>query len=215
MIFKKILPHIYHLHMEDCYDLCMHFVRYQEHCEGLQWKDQIFTLLELMECYAKTYGDGAFTYPNDWAGFNVPSSTLITLAEANLPDLNKYDIAMRALIKTAREEEKDDKFYFIGTCDGDDFLEETLDHEVAHGLYFTTPEYRSAMDELLDAMPHKNYDKAWSALQAMKYHPAVCRDEIHAYACTGPDVALKAALSPAICKPFIKAYKEQRKIHKI
>lgn len=213
MKFKKILPHIYHLHMEKNYDLAMHFLRYQEFYENLDYKGQIISLVDYMEYYAREYGDGAFTYTNDWAGFNVPGETLIEVSEAHLPDLNKYDIQMRALVKSVQEEEGDEKFYFIGTCGNDDFEEDTLDHEIAHALYYTSDSYRKIMNDLLNEIPRKNYDTTWNALQEMRYHPATCRDEIHAYACTGPDVSFKTALSLKIRKPFIKAYKEQRKIH--
>ncbi len=214
MEFKKILPHIYHLYMDDCYKLVMTFVRYQEYYEGMEYKGQIFSLIDYMEWYAKEHGSGAFTYPVDWAGFNVPGNVLVELSQADLPDLNKYDIQMRALVEMVQKEERCDNFYFIGTCGEDDYEKDTLNHEIAHGLYYTSEEYRDVMDGLLDEMPRKNYDRAWAALQKVKYHPCVCRDEVHAYAATGPSVELKSTLPLSIRKPFIKAYKEQRKIHK-
>jgi hypothetical protein len=162
-----------------------------------------------MEWYAKDYGDGVFTYPADWTGFNVPSSALIEVSEAEIPDLNKYDIQMRSLVETAQQEERGHRFYFIGTCEESD--EGTLDHEIGHALYFIDDEYREVMDDLLDAMPRKSYDASWKALQEMRYHPSVCRDEVHAYATIGPCDELKKALPIAVRRPFIKAYKEQRK----
>lgn len=211
MELTKILPHVYHLRFPECYDLAMHFLRYQEYYESTKFRGQIFTLVDYMEWYAKEHGDGVFTYPDDWSGFNVPSDVLITVSEAELPDPNKYDIQMRALIETVRREEGDRPFYFIGTYGDGEAPAEELDHEIAHALYFSDTEYRRAMEDLLDKMPTKNYDKAWRAMQEMNYHPITCRDEIHAYAATGPCQELKKALTPSVCKPFIKAYKAQRK----
>jgi len=67
------------------------------------------------------------------------------------------------------------------------------------------------MEDLVDAMPRKHYDKAWLTLQKMNYHPATCRDEVHAYAATGPCQEMDKVLPLAVRRPFIKAYKEQRK----
>lgn len=209
MKFGQILPHVYHLEFPGHYDTAMHFLRFQEYYESLKFCGQIFTLVDYMEWYAKDYGNGVFSYPDDWAGFNVPGNVLIEVAEAEIPDLNKYDIQMRTLIKVVQKEERGHPFYFIGTTTGDAL--DTLDHEIAHALYFTDEEYHQAMEDLLDHMPRKNYDAAWAALQEMRYHPATCRDEVHAYATTGPCDELKKALTPAVRKPFIKAYKEQRK----
>lgn len=216
MRFKKILPHVYHLDFDLQYDVTMHFLRYQEYYESTRWHKQIFSLLDYMEWYAKEYGEGAFTYTTDWAGFNVPSEVLLAVAEAELPDPNRYDDQMRSLIEVARQEELGHPFYFIGTSSGeedgsDEDVEGILDHEIGHALYYTDNEYLAAMEDLLDEMPRKNYDAAWAALQEMGYHPAVCRDEIQAYACTGPCEELEKALPDGVCKPFIKEYKAQRK----
>ncbi len=211
MKFKQILPHIYHIHMELCYDLAMHFWRYQEYYESPTFKGRIIPLIDYMESYAKSEGEGVFSYPDDWSGFNVPSDILIELSEAELPDLNKYDIRMRALIDAIRKKEKGHKFYFIGTCGDDEYLDSTLDHEIGHGLYHIDDEYREVMDSLIDAMPRKKFEAVWEGLMEMGYHAAVVQDEIHAYASTGPDDEIKKHLPPSVCKPFIKAYRAERK----
>ncbi len=211
MKFKQILPHIYHIHMELCYDLAMHFWRYQEYYESPTFKGRIIPLIDYMESYAKSEGEGVFSYPDDWSGFNVPSDILIEVSAAELPDLNKYDIRMRTLIEAIRKKEKDHKFYFIGTCGDDDYVDSTLNHEIGHALYYIDDEYREVMDELIDAMPRKNFEAIWEGLMEMGYHAAVVQDEIHAYASTGPDDEIKKHLPPSVCKPFIKAYKEQRR----
>ena len=221
MEFKQILPHIYQVEFEECYDLAMHFLRYQEYYESLKFHGQIFTLVDYMEWYSKTYGKGSFTYTDDWSGFNVPSQVLIEVSEAEISDLNKYDIQMRSLVETIRKEEGEHKFYFIGTYkkeedeEAAEDLPRVLDHEIGHALYFIDDDYRTSMDKLLDEMPRKNYNNAWKTLQKMRYHPSVCRDEIHAYSCTGPDKGIEKSLTPDICAPFIKEYKKQRRRFKL
>ena len=211
MKFKQILPHVYHIHMESCYDLAMHFWRYQEYFESPTYQGRIVTLVDYMEAYAKEEGEGVFTYPIDWSGFNVPSDILIGVSDAELPDLNKYDIRMRSWVNAIRQQEKDHKFYFIGTCEDDEHLKETLNHEIGHALYCLDEEYKEIMDNLIKAMPRKNYNAIWEDLIEEGYHVSVIWDEIQAYAATGPLDELKKSLSPAVCKPFISAYKKQRK----
>ncbi len=214
MKLKQILPHIYHIHTDLCYDLAMHFWRYQEFYESPTFKGRIVSLVDYMEAYAKSDGEGVFSYPDDWSGFNVPSDILIEVSEAALPDLNKYDIRMRGMINAIREKEKGHNFYFIGTCGDDEHLKATLDHEIGHALYHIHDSYREVMDEIIAKMPPKYFAGVWDGLMTMGYHVAVVNDEIQAYASTGPEDSIKKHLPPSVCKPFIKAYKEQRKIHK-
>lgn len=211
MKFKQILPHIYHIHMDLCYDLAMHFWRYQEYYESPSFKGRIVSLIDYMETYAKSEGKGVFSYPDDWSGFNVPSTILIEVSEADLPDLNKYDIKMRSLVTAIQKKEKGHPFYFIGTCGDDEYLKETLNHEIGHALYFFDEEYKEVMDQLIENMPKKNYNGLWDGLLEMGYHIAVVEDEMQAYASTGPEDEIKKHLPPSVCKPFITAYKKQRK----
>ena len=95
---KRILPHVYHLHFEDPYQLAMHFLRAQEFYESPKFADKIFTLVEYMEWYAKEHGNGVFDYMKTWSGFNVPSWALLGVFCSELPDKNKYDILMEAIL---------------------------------------------------------------------------------------------------------------------
>ena len=85
---ERLYPGIYHLNFAEHYDLCMHFVRYQEYYEGPEHREKIFTLLDYMEWYAEEHGKGGFTYASDWSGFNVPDWVLHQVRNADIPDLN-------------------------------------------------------------------------------------------------------------------------------
>lgn len=69
---------IYCLRFERHYDCCMHFLRFQEYYESPEFKGEAFSLLDFMDWYAHSYSSHkhdkrpSFTYPSDWAGFNVP-----------------------------------------------------------------------------------------------------------------------------------------------
>jgi hypothetical protein len=214
---RELLPHVYHLHFERGYDLAMHFVRAQEYYESPRFFRKFFTMIDFMDWYAKEHGKGAFTYPTDWSGFNVPSTVLLEVygPTVELPDPNRYDEFMKSLVGWASRVEYGHNFYFIGTSSagykGDSDEENVLDHEIAHALYFTNPKYRKAVTSCLAGMDAAARVQAKAALAAMGYHATTIDDEVHAYSATGLCKDLQGIISPADQKPFQKAFKEFRK----
>ena len=69
---KQLMQRVWHLHFDHHYDLTMHFFRYQEYYESPKFKQSNIQLVDLMDWYSKNMGDGIFTYPKDWSGFNLP-----------------------------------------------------------------------------------------------------------------------------------------------
>ena len=112
---KEILPHVYHVRFESRYQLAMHFLRAQEYYESPKYRGKLFTLVDFMEWYSGEYGEGAFTYPLDWSGFNCPDWVLAAIYEDELEDENKYDRRMRELYFGIPEANADATFYLIGT----------------------------------------------------------------------------------------------------
>ncbi len=223
---REILPHIYHLHFESAYDLAMHFVRFQEYYESPKFHRKIFTLVDYMEWYASAQGKGAFTYPTDWSGFNVPSWVLKQVRKADIPDLNKYDRRMFTFIDWVEEKEFPGPYYFIGTSaegyKGDENEEDVLDHEIAHALYTVNPGYKSGVARLFgewnqgdpSGVPKHNgseLDCARDVLTGMGYHETTIDDEIHAYCATGLCDELEGVISKKEMKPFQKLFKEFKK----
>lgn len=219
---KSILPHVYHLHFESAYDLAMHFVRVQEFYESPKFFHRLFSLVDFMEWYASEHGKGAFTYPTDWSGFNVPSNVLLEVygkrdsehgtgwAPTHIPDFNRYDLFMEALVHWAERLEGQHGFYFIGTSSagykGDADEENVLDHEIAHALYFTNEKYCKAVTRCLAEMDSDARVKAKEVLAKMGYHPTTIDDEIHAYSATGLCSALQDAISKKEAQPFQKVF---------
>lgn len=72
--------------------------------------------------------------------------------------------------------ERDGLFYIIGTHD--DAEPETLKHEIAHGLYYTAPEYRQEADAVLAKV---DLSKIREDLLETGYSEEVLQDEAHAY----------------------------------
>jgi hypothetical protein len=217
---KEVLPHVYHLDFDRQYDLAMHFLRFQEYYESPKFYRRFFTLVEYMDWYAKGIGQGAFTYPRDWAGFNVPSRCLLPFLEdpgKACPDLNEYDQLMLGLIEAVVVREEGHPFYFIGTFGGgnvnkDGGKDAVEEHEIAHALYTVNAKYRKKVKNLLKKMNQNQLAGAKETLTEMGYHRSTQLDEVHAYCATGLCKALEGVVSNKQMRPFQKLFQEYKKL---
>lgn len=184
----KISKNIYFLKIEDPYELCMTFLRCQEYYESPmeEFRGKNFSILEFMEAYSDKFGDGCFTYPIDWAGFNLPSDQLKNCLFGNVPDMNKYDRLMLTVLYKITEnlgQYSGEKFCLMGSCDFDD----TFNHECAHALYDTNSDYKKYMTEALNNLNSKLKDYMYCRLVDIGYTSDVFEDEIQAFLATGAD----------------------------
>ena len=183
---EEIQPKVYCAYFDDSYTMCMAFARFQEYYENESpvFRDQSFSMFDLMEWYAKKHGAGSFTYTRDILGFNLPCSIIGEVAAKGIPDLNKYDHMMFALESLVRAKDPDlDSCYLLG-LDRSGNPEDQL-HEIAHGLYFTNAKYRKDMDKLVRALPLSKRGVIEECLRDMGYGGNVMVDEIQAYLATG------------------------------
>jgi hypothetical protein len=126
----------------------------------------VFTLEQYMDWYAARFG--AFTYFEDWGGFNVPSTALEPFYQGWFdPLLQKESRLLRRFRHVRRP------FYVIGIAADAD-----LRHELAHALFFTEPAYQA---EVLAAMRGYDTGALERTLASMGYHQQVLTDEVHAY----------------------------------
>ena len=203
----EITDKIYLLRFEHRYDLAMHFLRAQEYYESNNpvFRRHAFTILDYMEWYAK-YHNGVFSYPDDWAGFNVPGWVFQqVLDKRRTRDWNKYDDVMRGIVDAiSKQYNRDERysFYLIGTaCDDPD----TFDHELAHAFYATEPKYKTEMDRLLATVPdgRRKYSER---LEDMGYDRSVLDDECQAYFATTRNPTIGAS-SAARFKAVLTRFK--------
>ena len=166
---RTLGPGIHLVTFPSQYDLASTFLRIQEHYESSQFHGRIFTLEAFMDWYAERFG--AFTYFEDWSGFNVPSSALRPFREGRFdPLLNKEQ---RLLDRLAGLREP---FYVIGLVRG--ASPATLRHEVAHALFALNPAYRREVRRLLRTVDTRAIARQ---LRGMGYAAHVIEDEVHAY----------------------------------
>lgn len=170
MKIKKRHDNILHVTFPTQQELASTFLRFQEYYESPNpmFKRKIFTLGEYRIWYAEEYG--AFTYYDDWNGFNIPSDILAPFIEGRFDPLSEQE---QALVDALRN--KRGRYYIIGTVEKD---WDTFRHEMCHALYTTWTSYEIEVNKILD-----QYDlvplEDW--LRKQGYDDSVLLDECNAY----------------------------------
>ena len=187
---KEISPKIFAVRVKDGYQRAMLFLRSQEHYEspfsGIRGKH--FDIFEYMEIYRKWKGVEYFSYPDDWTGFNVPGEIVENCVDHVLDARNglfptPYDYIMKGITMFVKGGiNAKDRYYLIGV---DEFEGRTMDHEIAHGLYYVNEEYRDSVSSLILQIPKGVYTKMCEIILDMGYDGSVVDDEIQAYMSTG------------------------------
>src|SRR6185503_8648159 len=110
---SKIADGVFLVRFDTQYGLASTFLRIQEHYESSRFRNRVFSLEQFMDWYADQFG--AFTYYEDWSGFNVPSTALEPFYAGEFdPLLRKEQELLRLFEKERRP------FYVIGLSDDDD-----------------------------------------------------------------------------------------------
>lgn len=178
MSCDQVADSIYVVRFETQYALASTFLRIQEHYESSRFRGRVFSLEDFMDWYAAQFG--AFTYYDDWTGFNVPSTALAAFYSGRFdPLLRKEQQLLRLLAKVRTP------FYVIGLFDDNDLM-----HELAHALFFLHPAYRR---EVRAALREHNTASVRRRLAALGYHRSVLEDEVHAYVLAGLNVVGESA----------------------
>ena len=213
---KEIFPKIFCVTVDDNYDRAMLFCRYQEFYESptKKFRGKYFSWAEYMRHYKDFWKKDTFTYPIDWSGYNIPSH----IVEGGIDTFNKeteYDVIMNDIYYFCenyplRYNKPRTDWYLIGASSKD---LRTMDHEIAHGLYFTNKNYRLQMLVLLTSIPKKTMDKIDKKLIKMGYvnDRKILDDEAQAFLSTGLYNGLDIKEIKKYEKPFIKIFKEYTK----
>jgi predicted unusual protein kinase regulating ubiquinone biosynthesis (AarF/ABC1/UbiB family) len=88
-----------------------------------------------------------------------------------------------------------------------------MDHEIAHGLYFTNDEYRKSVTNLIKQIEPTHYEKLKKKLIKMGYvnDKEIIDDEINAFMSTGLYNGLDTKELKKYEKGFIKNFKKFNK----
>ena len=162
------------------------FMRYQEFYEsdsdtfrgkGFKWKD-------FVKFYKEKTKNKIFTYHKDWAGYNIPCNSIESCI-ALIPDLNFYDLIMFSVVDTIKNIVGDDDYCLIGIDQSNGEDPSLIYHEVAHGLWFSSPEYKYLQKNNIEDMNPSVRDQLSKKISGMGYGQNVIDDEIQAYLSTG------------------------------
>ena len=209
---KEVKPRVFLFEFSNNYDMCMYFLRYQEYYESAspKFRGKAFEIFDFMRWYSLKYSKGAFTYPNDWDGFNLPGNIIKDVWELGITDRNIYDYEMFMAWNECNDKSKGEKFYIIGVVRGN----RALNHEIAHALFYLYPEYKKEMTRLVKEMDLNIKKSVNGTLKKLGYTPKVYVDETQAYFSTGITGSFGSTGKWATeCKPFQKFFKEfSRKI---
>lgn len=169
--------HIYLIESSNRHVLANMFMRFQEYYESPQFKGKTFSIDEFAAWYASHYG--AFTYSQDWYGFNIPATVLEPFKNGQFDPLTYHEKRLIEFCSGANN-----KSYVIGATPSAEYFDETIRHEFVHGAFFTNKEYR---DEVIKCLAEHKIEKIKSALADMGYHEDVAFDEANAYLLVEPE----------------------------
>jgi hypothetical protein len=217
--FRKLRDRLYELQFDDRYELCMAFLRYEEFYESPKYAGRKFTLAEYMSWYVKNYGkDGGFSYPFDWAGFNMPADTIKKVHEMGIDDPNHYDSLMLAVYRMISAQ--CDNAYLIGVTKGGN----VGDHEITHAMYCIDDVYRNGCIGIIIDANSIVVNKLERIMGMMGYGHSSYLDEMQAYITTDDGspwvksndkyfVEITAALAEVNALPACQELKAKLKEH--
>jgi hypothetical protein len=214
---KQIRPQIFAASIKDNYQRTMLFCRYQEFYESPyeEIRGNFFTWEKYMMIYRNRWKKKLFTYPEDWSGFNIPSNVVEKAMAKFSKDKGPYDEIMSDIWYHCenyplRYNKPRTKWYLIGA---DSFKSKTMDHEIAHGLYYTNKQYKSNCDNLISNIKPIHYDKLKKKIIKMGYidDKKIIDDEIQAFMSTGLYNGLDTIELTKYEKDFINNFKKFNK----
>ena len=213
-IVKEVKPYVYAVIIPDRYERGMLFSRYQEYYESSvkSLKGKYTSFLSFMNTYRKANKHECFQYPEDWAGYNIPSHVLLKAHDLFYKE-TEYDVIMNDIIfyciskSQNRNKGTHHKWYLISAEKESSSL---MNHEIAHGLYYTNKEYYDSCQELLSNMKSSVFESVRKKLIKMQYadDKVIIPDEIQAYLSTGLYETMKTKAIETARKPFIKNFKK-------
>mgnify|MGYP000105968322 FL=1 len=108
-----------------------------------------------------------------------------------------------------KNDNKQVDWYLIGAS-GKDLR--TMDHEIAHGLYFTNKEYKKEITKLIKTIKPIHYEKLKKKLIKMGYvnDKKILDDEIHAFMSTGLYNGMDTKELKVYEKEFVKTFKKYK-----
>lgn len=170
---------IFSVIVEDEWDLAMLFCRAQEFYESPEdrFRDKPFSIWDYIKWYSNEESRIGFTYPNDWAGFNIPFDKLVECYKVSTQE-TPYDREMVTIIEKIKLQKSGDKAYVIGSSND---KSSTFKHEVCHAYYSLDENYKAIAKKCIDEITGEAKLRLSINLLNCGYTEHVLEDEIQAY----------------------------------
>lgn len=193
---------IYLVEASTQYQLAATFLRFQEHFESPRFRGKYFSLEEFMDWYAAAYG--AFTYYDDWEGFNVPSWVFKPFRAGRFDPLSRKEKKLLDLVADSPE-----PFYVIGA--NRPFGLPMIKHELAHALFEIDPRYQRDVLTKIRKSDVRTYERALE--KSRGYHRTRWPDEINAYSLAGISDLVALGLNLRQAKPLQRSLRQVFRDH--
>jgi len=184
------------------YEVASTFMRpqeyYESHLPGI--RNNFFTVEQFMDAYSKHFG--AFTYCQDWTGFNIPGTHLTKFFKLYSHDLLKKEMVLKELIEKNKPK---GKFYVIASVAG---KQAVMKHEIAHALFHVNSTYKAHMEDLVLTIPKKKMKTLARELHKKGYAKPVIIDEIQAYLSTSSDSELTSMFGDDVPQTVVPKFRE-------
>ncbi len=168
----QITGKIFLLVFENQFDITSTFLRFQEFYESPKFRGKVFTLEEFKKWYTSL--KGTFSYYTDWNGFNIPAHILQPFYNGDFNPLSEKEKKLLELFKKEKG-----KFYIIGVHRNIKDISKLLNHEVAHGLFYTDEKYHKKVLEIISKFDVEDIKNELRSKGG--YSEEVLVDEVHAY----------------------------------
>ncbi len=201
---KKLADRIHLLTFENQMDITSTFLRFQEYYESPKFREKFFTLEEFKAWYIKNSPkgivSGEFTYYFDWNGFNIPSYVLKPFYEGKFNPLTEQEKSFLDIFKN-----EIGTFYIIGIHKKAKTKNQLLEHEIAHGLFYTNNSYKIEVKKVLSQFDVEVIKE--ELRQKAGYCEEVLEDEVHAYS-IDEESNLKTLVPKKLSAELRKLYKK-------
>jgi hypothetical protein len=179
MKLTKLTPQILVFKCKTKKELALTFFRVQEFYEAQNAKlrGQSFDTFKFLDVMMADNGKLTYFFPG-WSGFNFPSDVFHEWRRLN-PVATSYEAKLISQVEKALPKGK--PFYVVAMLEGD---KDTLDHEVAHAMFFLNKDYRECATALVRGLPTKLRSHMLLALKKLGYAKGVTVDEINAFLAT-------------------------------
>lgn len=184
-VSRQIVPGLVHLDFDSLVEMSKSLIRPQEFAESPKFGNTVFTtsrLKKYMKNYRNPTKDRRASPYTSFVGLNIPGDKVdefyakfpaITSAERNIQShLKGLGLSRYYLIASADKAVKKDSW-------------KAGDHEISHGLWYLSEDYKEAQRKTLSVLPEKYYKEVYNRLLSWGiYGPDVIEDEVHAYLTT-------------------------------